>query len=133
MTEKRYGFQDTSYKAAGYEEGLRALVDRFYIEMDRLPEARGIRAMHKPELKEVKDRLTRFLCGWLGGPKKYQEKYGSISIPMAHSPFPIGIKERDAWMLCMTIAVWAQPYDEDFKRYLVEQFAIPAERVRNRD
>ncbi|MGZ6360052.1 MAG: group II truncated hemoglobin, partial [Bdellovibrionota bacterium] len=109
MKEAEYGFQDTSFQAAGGEEGLRRLVDQFYLEMDHLAEAKGIRAMHQQDLDEVRDKLTRFLCGWLGGPKRYQEKYGPISIPSAHAPFPIGSEERDAWLLCMQRAVDAQP------------------------
>jgi hemoglobin len=128
-----YGHQDTSFQAAGGEEGLRRLVDRFYEEMCTLPEAAGIRKMHADDLTEVKDKLARFLCGWLGGPKRYQEKYGPISIPMAHHPFAIGPAERDAWLLCMQRAVDAQPWAQDFKDYLMKQLAIPAERVRNRE
>jgi hemoglobin len=133
MESPPYGFMDTSYKAAGGEEGLRRLVERFYEEMDRLEEAKGVRAMHAEDLTEVKDKLARFLCGWLGGPHRYQEKYGPISIPGAHAPFPIGAAERDAWLLCMRRAVEAQPYTEDFKAYLMRQLAVPAERVRNRE
>jgi hemoglobin len=101
--------------------------------MDRLPEARKIREMHAPDLAEVKDKLARFLCGWLGGPRLFQEKYGPISIPAVHTPFPIGPAERDAWMLCMGKAVEAQPFEEPFKVYLMTQLAVPAERVRNRE
>lgn len=131
--ERRYGHQDTSFQAAGGEEGLRLLVDRFYEEMDRLPEAKLIREMHNADLTEVKDKLARFLCGWLGGPRRFQEKYGPINIPMAHAPFPIGRAERDAWLLCMKKAVEAQPYAQDFKAYLMQAFSVPAERVRNQD
>lgn len=132
MEEKKYGQGDASFRAAGGEEGIRNLVDRFYQEMDRLPEAKVVRNMHKEDLEEVRDKLARFLCGWLGGPKLYQEKYGQISIPLSHQPFSIGTAERDAWLHCMRIAVDAQPFDESFKKYLMEQLAIPAERVRNR-
>ncbi|MGE3262727.1 MAG: hypothetical protein AB7K68_13175 [Bacteriovoracia bacterium] len=69
----------------------------------------------------------------LGGPRLYQEKYGSISIPMAHAPFSIGAAEKYAWLLRMKNAVDAQPFAEDFKVYLMKQLAVPAERVRNRD
>ncbi len=99
--EKKFGIQDASFRAAGGEEGIRKLVDRFYEEMDSLAEAKHIREMHQADLEEVKDKLSRFLCGWLGGPRRYQEKYGPISIPTAHAPFAIGSAERDAWLLCM--------------------------------
>jgi hemoglobin len=131
--EKPYGFQDTSFRAAGGEEGLRRLVSRFYEVMESLPEARKIRKMHKEDLDDVRERLTLFLCGWLGGPRLYQEKYGPIAIPMFHLAFPIGPAERDAWLRCMQIAVDEQPYEPAFKKYLMEQLAVPAERSRNRD
>jgi hemoglobin len=132
MLHRRFGDGDASFQAAGGQEGIRTLVDRFYQEMDSLPEAKAVRGMHKADLVEVRDKLARFLCGWLGGPKIYQEKYGPISIPLSHQPFSIGSAERDAWLRCMQIALDAQPYQEVFKKYLMDQLAIPAERVRNR-
>ncbi len=125
-----YGHAGASFEAAGGIAGITALVDRFYAWMDELPEARVIRRMHPEDLTVSADKLARFLCGWLGGPKRYQEVYGPISIPAAHARFPIGAAERDAWMLCMGKAVAEQPYAEDFKVYLLEQLAVPAERVR---
>jgi hemoglobin len=131
--EKPYGYQDTSFRAAGGEEGIRRLVNRFYDLMDTIPEARAIRQMHKPELADARERLALFLCGWLGGPRLYQEKFGPIAIPMFHRAFPIGPADRDAWLLCMKLAVDEQPYEPSFKNYLMEQLAVPAERSRNRD
>lgn len=124
-----YGFSDTSFKAAGGLEGLRKLVDDFYHEMDVLPEAAIIRAMHKPDLDESRDKLTLFLCGWLGGPRLYHEKYGSINIPKSHMHFPIGETERDAWLLCMERAIAKQNFAPDFSIYLLNQLRIPAERI----
>ena len=76
------------------------------------------------------DRL--FLCGWLGGPKRYQEKYGAIGIPRVHAHLPIGTAERDQWLTCMSESVAEQPFADDFKRYLMEQLYVPAEAVRRR-
>ena len=127
-----YGVEDASYRAAGGEAGIRKLVDDFYDAMDQLPEAATIRAMHPEDLTVSRDKLARFLCGWLGGPKLYAEKYGPIRIPQAHSRFEIGSKERDAWLLCMEEALKNQPYAAEFKKYLLEQLYVPAERSRNR-
>ncbi len=82
-----YGVEDASYRAAGGEAGIRKLVDDFYDAMDQLPEAAKIRAMHPADLTLSRDKLARFLCGWMGGPKIYAEKYGPIRIPQAHSRF----------------------------------------------
>jgi hemoglobin len=133
MSEKpTFGVGDTSYQAAGGENGIRSLVDRFYQEMDSLPEAKVVRDMHGGDLEDVRDKLTRFLCQWLGGPRRFEEKYGPIHIPRAHQIFPIGSAERDAWLLCMTHAVEAQPYTPEFKEYFMRVIRVPAERVRNR-
>ncbi|MCA9710921.1 MAG: group II truncated hemoglobin [Myxococcales bacterium] len=124
-----WGEGDASFLAAGGVEGITALVDRFYAHMDALPQARVIRQMHPEDLGPSRDKLARFLCGWLGGPRRYQERYGPIRIPMAHARFPIGEAERDAWLLCMQRALEEQPYDEGFKAYLLRQLAVPAQRI----
>lgn len=124
-----YGFSDTSFQAAGGIDGIRQLVDDFYLEMDALPEAVIIRKMHKIDLSESRDKLTLFLCGWMGGPGLYHEKYGSINIPRDHAHLPIGETERDAWLLCMERAIAKQNYSPEFSTYLLAQLKIPAERI----
>ena len=125
-----FGVQDESFLAAGGEDGIRALVEDFYRQMDALPEAREIRDMHPDDLESSVDKLARFLCGWLGGPRRYNEKYGSISIPGVHRHLTIEEPERDVWLACMHRAVEKQPFAAEFKQYLLEQLAIPAERIR---
>ena len=129
MNTPLYGFSDTSFQTAGGEAGIRRLVDDFYRFMDELPEAKTIRAMHKTDLTESRDKLTLFLCGWMGGPRRYNEKYGSINIPRDHAHLAIGAAERDAWLLCMERAIALQPYPTDFANYLLTQLRIPAERI----
>ena len=125
-----YGTEDTSFQAAGGEEGLLELVDAFYRVMDEWPGAARIRKMHPRDLTVSRDKLARFLCGWLGGPKRFSERYGPIKIPAAHAHLPVNAADRDAWLECMRRAVAEQPYADDFRIYLLEQLAVPAERVR---
>ena len=132
-TEAVYGVDGNSFQAAGGERGLRCLVDAFYDAMDCEPVAADIRAMHPADLSESRDKLARFLCGWLGGPKRYSEKYGPIRIPAAHRHLDIGVAERDAWLYCMELALAQQDYAPEFKRYMLEQLFVPAERSRNRE
>lgn len=127
---RTYGDGDVSFQAAGGVEGLRRLVDRFYEVMDERPDAAGIRRMHPKDLTVSRDKLARFLCGWLGGPRRYAEKYGAITIPKAHSRFNIEAEERDAWLACMREALESQPMDEAFKAYLLRELGTPAERIR---
>lgn len=126
----QYGSGDSSYQAAGGLAGLSTLVDAFYGYMDSLPEAAAIRKMHSADLTLPRKKLAYFLSGWLGGPRIYNEHFGSIHIPGAHAHFPIGHAERDAWMLCMQKAVAEQPYEESFKAYLLAQLQFPAEKIR---
>lgn len=128
--EQEDSVQTTPYQEAGERAGITRLVDEFYINMDTLPEAETIRSMHPPDLTESRKKLTYFLCGWLGGPKLFQQHYGPISIPGFHKQFPIGYEERDAWLLCMQRAIAVQPYSDQFKDYLLAALSIPAERVR---
>jgi hemoglobin len=130
LEEQDRSDQTTPYQAAGELVGITKLVDEFYANMDTLPEAETIRKMHPPDLAESRRKLTYFLCGWLGGPRLFQQHYGPISIPGAHKRFPIGYEERDAWLLCMQRALAVQPYSNELKDYLLAALSIPAERVR---
>ena len=132
-TQPAYGVGDTSLRSAGGVEGVRVLVDHFYDAMESLPVAEGIRKMHPDDLEESRDKLARFLSGWLGGPKLYSEKYGSIRIPHAHAHLAIGAVERDAWLACMEHALTCMDYRDDFKTYLMAQLFVPAERCRTQD
>lgn len=132
-TALNYGEQDYSFQTAGGFDGIKQLVDDFYNAMETLPQAKHIRDMHSPDLDESRDKLTRFLTGWLGGPKLFSEKYGPIRIPVAHRHLSIGPAERDAWLACMQVAVNKQDYPQDFRDYLMAQLYVPAERSRNTD
>lgn len=129
-SDPKYGIEDSSFQAAGQEAGLRKLSEDFYSIMDSLPEAQGIRAMHPKDLSVSIDKLALFLCGWLGGPRRFQEKYGPIHIPKRHSHLVITHVEKAAWLRCMKLALEKQDYEADFKTYLLEQLEIPAERIR---
>jgi hemoglobin len=91
----------TPYEMIGGEQALHNLVDRFYFYMDTLPEAQGIRAIHQHDLSSAKDKLFKFLSGWLGGPDLFIEEFGHPMLRARHLPFQIGESERDQWMLCM--------------------------------
>ncbi|CAA0125208.1 Group 2 truncated hemoglobin GlbO [BD1-7 clade bacterium] len=127
-----FGEGDGSFKAAGGEAGLQSLVADFYRIMGERPDARRVHDMHSDAEAVSVDKLARFLSGWLGGPKRYREKYGKIHIPQAHRHLDIGVEERDAWLNCMKEAIDLQPYAPEFKTYLITQLRVPAERSRTR-
>jgi hemoglobin len=123
----------TPYELLGGDEGVRQLVADFYELMDTLPEAAPIRAMHKGDLAEMTDKLGTFLIGWMGGPQRYQERFGRVIIPLAHRPFPIGPSERDQWLLCMHRALEKTSLGASMKARLMDAFGRMAEMCRNKD
>jgi len=109
--------------------GVRALVDCFYDIMCELPEARRIRKMHPQDLGPMRENLTLFLCGWLGGPALYQQKYGPINLTGLHSLLEIGVAERDMWLSCMELALDRQPIADDLKGLLLDRLRVPAAKI----
>jgi hemoglobin len=128
--EPAFGVGDASFQAAGGESGLQRLVADFYQVMEEAPQAAIVRAMYPDDVSAARDRLASFLSGWLGGPKRYAEKYGGISIPQFHTRWQVGEAEHDAWLFCMEQAIARQPYTPEFAEYLLRQLRVPAERIR---
>ena len=119
------------YEAVGGEGQIVSLVDRFYFYMDTLPEAVGIRAMHEPDLSHIRQVLVKFLMEWLGGPKVYSAERGHPRLRQKHIAFPIGEAERNAWMLCMRLAMEDVVSDAALRRQLEQAFFKTADFIRN--
>lgn len=125
--------QDISpYQRLGGEAGVRRLVDRFYDLMDTLPEAADIRAMHPASLATSRDKLFKFLSGWLGGPQLYMEEYGHPRLRARHLPFRVDDAARDAWLLCMNQALDEQGIEDPLMLdHLRQSLAKVADFMRN--
>ncbi len=130
--KRPFGQDDASYQAAGCQAGIFKLVNDFFDRMGSDPRFKTIYDLHPDDKDESRDKLARFLCGWLGGPGLYREKYGSISIPRDHQHLPIGYDEKDQWLTCMAETIDEQPFSDAFKIYLLEALKVPAEAVRRR-
>jgi hemoglobin len=122
----------TPFERVGGETGVRELVDRFYDLMDLEPELAGIRRLHPSTLEGSRDKLFWFLCGWLGGPDHYIERFGHPRLRARHLPYPIGIAERDAWMACMMRAMCETNVDPALGEKLTESFFGTADWMRNK-
>lgn len=129
MTES---LEDTAYDRLGGDPVLRALVNRFYRNMDELPECVGLRRMHALDLQGAEDKLFKFLSGWLGGPNLYWQEFGHPRLRMRHLPFSIGAAERDQWLACMRMALDSEISDEDLRQRLFAAFVQTANHMMNR-
>jgi hemoglobin len=129
MTQAEYGKEGQTFQAAGGIAGIQQLVEDFYAVMSNKESAAVVRHMHPDDLTASIDKLARFLCGLMDGPKRYSEKYGGIAIPPAHSHLPIGESEKQAWLGGMRDALDKQHYPDELKEYLIEQLTVPASRI----
>ena len=123
---------DTPFEWMGGESKVRQLVDRFYDLMDLEPQYELLRAVHGSTLDDARDKLFWFLCGWLGGPSYFEERFGHPRLRMRHMPFSIGIAERDQWLACMDQAMLETGVDPVLHERLNQSFFQTADWMRNR-
>ncbi len=122
----------TPFARLGGEAGVRALVDRFYDLMDLEPAYACIRGLHPSTLDGSRDKLFWYLCGWLGGPNHYIDRFGHPRLRARHLPYAIGTAERDQWMACMRQALREERVDAALAGKLIEAFSGTADWMRNR-
>jgi len=116
----------------GGETGVRALVDAFYDRMSLDERFADILALHPVPLEGSRDKLYWFLCGWMGGPDHYIERFGHPRLRARHLPYPIASKERDQWLLCMAEAMADVNIPQPLFDRLLESLTSTADWMRNR-
>ncbi|MCW5632381.1 MAG: group II truncated hemoglobin [Rubrivivax sp.] len=121
----------TPFELLGGEAGVRSLVDRFYDLMDLEPAYAGLRRLHPPTLEGSRDKLFWYLCGWLGGPNHYVQRFGHPRLRARHLPYAIGTAERDQWMACMRQALREEAVEARLAERLGEAFSGVADWMRN--
>ena len=121
----------TPFEWIGGEAQVKALVERFYDLMDLEPQYAALRAVHAPSLDSAREKLFWFLCGWLGGPSYYTDRFGHPRLRMRHMPFRIGIRERDQWLACMDQAMGEVAVPAELRERLRQSFFQTADWMRN--
>jgi hemoglobin len=121
----------TPFEWIGGEDRVKALVERFYDLMDLEQGYAALRTTHGSDLTNARQRLFWFLCGWLGGPQHYTERFGHPMLRARHMPFHIGIKERDQWLACMDQAMGETDVPADLRERLKNSFFQTADWMRN--
>ena len=115
----------------GGEAPLRALVDRFYDLMELEPNYAELRAVHGNTLEDARDKLFWFLCGWMGGPQHYTDRFGHPRLRARHLLFKVGILERDQWLACIDQAMGDTQVDAALRERLKTSFFQTADWMRN--
>ena len=127
----------TPFDALGGEPAVQALVERFYDLMDLEPGYAQLRAVHGSDLEQARQRLFWYLCGWLGGPSYYTDRFGHPRLRARHLPQnfggkTIGLVERDQWLACMDQAMAETAVPEPLRAQLGVAFFKTADWMRNR-
>ncbi len=126
------GETPSAFELIGGESRVRELVDRFYDLMELEEEFSDLRGLHPRDLSGSRDKLFWFLCGWLGGPDHYVERFGHPRLRARHLPFPIASRERDQWLSCMARAMSGIGIGAPLFDRLLESFYGTADWMRNR-
>ena len=122
---------ETMFARIGGSVVIDRLVERFYAQMDSLPEARGIRTLHPDDLDRTRRDLKRYLAEWLGGPALYSTEKGHPRMRQRHMHVPIGMAERDAWLTCMALALAETIADPSARADIFDLLAKLADWMRN--
>ena len=126
-----------TFTRIGGETSIKAMVERFYDLMDLEPSYAALRAAHAGPLDNARERLFLFLCGWMGGPDYYVQRFGHPMLRARHMPQhtgggSIGLLERDQWLTCMDQAMRETGVEETLRLQLNESFFQTADWMRNR-
>ncbi len=92
------------YEMVGGEAYFVALIEEFYI---RIMADELLSPSYPDDLTRSKRDLAQFLMQFWGGPTTYSDAKGHPRLRMRHSPFVIGMAERNAWLGHMRAAVEA--------------------------
>jgi hemoglobin len=122
---------ETPFAWIGGETRVQALVDRFYDLMDLEPQYAELRLVHGSVLDEARQKLFWFLCGWLGGPQYFTDRFGHPRLKARHMPFKIGVVERDQWLACMDQAMTETGVPPELHERLNKSFFQTADWMRN--
>ena len=92
----------TLYERVGGYQFFVELVERFYqsVEADLC-----LRRLYPEHVAPSKAYLAAFLAQYWGGPLRYSLERGHPRLRQRHMQFPIGQKERDAWVTHMVSAL----------------------------
>ncbi|MDP3906234.1 group II truncated hemoglobin [Novosphingobium sp.] len=93
------------FERIGGHPVLRAITDRFYDLMDQDPAYAELRAMHAPDLLEMRASLPLFLAGWAGGPRDWFEANPGKCMMSAHGSFRINAATAGQWSEAMRRAL----------------------------
>lgn len=126
-----WGEAATPFEGLGGEDGIRALVKRFYDLVD--DGAPTIRAMLPADDTVSRQKLFEYLTEWTGGPALYTPHRGHPVMRRRHLPFAIGPSEVAEWLRCFFQAMDDSAVDGELRSYLDIRIEALAQHMQNVD
>jgi hemoglobin len=114
--------EQTLFEQIG-EENIALLVTRFY---DLVFEDKTISPLFKTDKALIKEKQRLFLTQYFGGPALYSEVYGHPKMRARHLPHPIGTREAEAWLSCMSQALTSLSIPEQVKQHMMQRLVPTA-------
>ena len=105
QTRTEQDLPTTPFHKLGGHPVMQAIVNRFYDLMDSDPAYAELRAMHAPDLSEMRASLPLFLAGWAGGPRDWFEANPGKCMMSAHGGFKIDSGTAVQWSEAMRRAI----------------------------
>ncbi len=122
----------TLYDRVGGMPFFETLVDRFYAGVESDTVLLTLYP-HLDDLAGARRRLTLFLAQYWGGPTTYLAERGHPRLRARHSPFAIGVAERDRWLTHMRSAIDASAAPSEATAELHAYMTMAADAMRNRE
>ena len=122
--------QVTLYELVGGATWFQQLVDGFYDGVAADPVLRPL--YPEEDLQGARHRLTGFLIQYWGGPDDYSRQRGHPRLRMRHAPYPIGVEQRDRWLVHMSGAVKAAGLPTEAEEVVLGYFQHAADAMMNR-
>jgi hemoglobin len=122
----------TLYDEAGGTPFFERLVDRFYRGVAGDPVLLPLYP-DRSDLSGARRRLTLFLVQYWGGPTTYLQERGHPRLRARHSPFAIGMLERERWLVHMRAAIDESGAPGSVTARLHEYMTTAADAMRNQD
>ena len=102
----------TPYDLVGGAAVVRRIVDRFYDLMDEDDAFRELRALHAPDLAPMRESLTGFLIGWLGGPRDWFARNPGKCVMSLHGAVAVTTDTARQWIEAMRRAITESNVEE---------------------
>jgi truncated hemoglobin YjbI len=90
------------YRSIGGASGCRALATAFYAQVEQDP---ILRPLFPSTFTCAIEEFSAFLVQFLGGEADATQRRWWLSLRESHNRFPIGQRERDAWLHAMTVTL----------------------------